>query len=130
MRISVIVHATEDASRIAESLSLLGAAPDSLETVQSEGHYRNVITTISASLYRNEARRALKAFGAALSDADAARIRETLPSRTDGSALYVRLDKQEMVSGRVRLDDSGAVRIRIMSPRHDRDGALRLLDLD
>ena len=119
IRADVIVHATEDRSKIAGSLvDLLGVQPEALESRSGEGHYRNAITTLSATLRKAEARGALERLRGALSGADLDRIMDTLESRTDGSTLYMRLDKQEMVSGRIRLNDSGTVRFRITVPAY------------
>ncbi|MCE2508171.1 MAG: hypothetical protein J4G04_02555 [Nitrosopumilaceae archaeon] len=134
VRVNVIAHATEDEARIVRSLAEgLCIRPDSLDTRRSEGHYGNTITTISASLRKREARDVLKRLRETLPGADLDHIRETLPSRMGDSTLYVRLDKQEMVAGRVRLSDSGAVRIRITAPSYDghpEDVHARLLGLD
>ena len=134
VRVDIIAHATEDETRIASSLAEgLRIRPDSLDTRRSEGHYGNTITTISASLRKEEARDVLKRLLETLPDADLDRIRETLPSRTDGSTLYVRLDKQEMVTGHIKLSDSGAVRIRITAPAYGgrpESVLARLLGLD
>ena len=132
VRIGVIIHATEDRHRIASSLAdALDIRPDALQSSSSEGHYHNTITTLTASLRKGEARSAVRRLRDSLPNADLDHIRDTVPARTDGSTLYIRLDKQEMVSGRIRLNDSGAVRIRITIPPHGGragDALLRLLD--
>lgn len=134
VRVDVIAHATEDEARIVSSLSEgLRIPHDLLEIRRSEGHYGNTITTVSASLRKGEARDVLKRLRETLPGADLDHIRETLPSRTDGSTLYVRLGKQEMVAGHLKLSDSGAVRIRITAPSYDGrpgDVLARLLGLD
>jgi RNA binding exosome subunit len=107
--------------------------PGSLDTRRSEGHYGNTITTVSASLRKGEASGTLDRLREALPHSDLDYIRETLPSRTDGSTLYLRLDKQEMVSGRVRLSDSGTVRVRVTAPAYGgrpEETLARLLGLD
>ena len=117
IRADVIVHATEDRSKVAGSLAdLLGIQPGALESRNGEGHYRNTITTLSATLRKAEAHGALDRLRDALSGADLDHILDTLESRIDGSTLYMRLDKQEMVSGRIRLNDAGIVRLRITAP--------------
>lgn len=134
VRVDVIAHATEDEARIVSSLSEgLRIPHDSLDIRRSEGHYGNTITTVSASLRKGEARDVLERLRETLPGADLDHIRETLPSRTDGSTLYVRLDKQEMVAGHLKLSDSGAVRIRITAPSYGGrpgDVLARLLGLD
>lgn len=134
IRVDVIAHATEDRSRIAGSLAgLLGIRSGDLESRSSEGHYRNAITTLGATLRKAEARSALERLRGSLRRADLDRIRDTLETRTDGSTLYMRLDKQDMVSGRIRLNDAGTVRIRITVPVYDGragDAFLRLLGRD
>ena len=119
IRADVIVHATEDRSKISGALAdLLGVQPGALKSLNSEGHYRNTITTLSATLRKADARGALERLRDALSGADLDLILDTMESRTDGSTLYMRLDKQEMVSGRIRLNDSGTVRFRITVPAY------------
>ena len=120
VRIDVIVHATENELLVADSLTqMLRINPQSLHTLTSEGHYHNIITTMRAHLQKEEADHTLEHILTHMPASDLCTIQNTLPDRVDGSTLYIRLDKQDMVSGRIRLNDSGTIRIRIIMPIYD-----------
>lgn len=120
VRIDAIAHATEHKPRIITSLATgLDIDSNLIHELRSEGHYGNAITTVSASLRGKMARKSLERLRTTLPISDMDHIRETLPTRIGDSTLYLRLDKQEMVGGHIKLNDSGSVRIRITAPVYD-----------
>ena len=115
--IDTIMHATEDHARILESFrDTLGLEPDAFDTAEIEGHFHNPIVTATTRLRKRGAREFLERFRGAISPGQAAELSGTLPSRISGSTLYIRVGKQDLVSGRVSVKDDDAVRVRIAMP--------------
>ena len=115
--IDTIMHATEDHARILESFrDVLGLEPDAFDTAEVEGHFHNPIATATARLRKRGAREFLDRLRGGISSEQAADLSGTLPSRISGSTLYIRVGKQDLVSGRISLKDDDAVRVRITMP--------------
>lgn len=121
VRIDVIAHATEDVDKILGSISdVLGADTSMFTITKAEGHYHNPILRALATLRGKRATRILDRIRNGLSDDDVQYLSSTLKSRINGSALYIRLSKQDMILGKITLQDSDAVRLRISAPAYNR----------
>jgi RNA binding exosome subunit len=114
MEVSYLVHATEDQVKIGaaikEALRL-----DSEPLVEDlEGHYGNPIQRVSYHVMNEEATRCfselIKGLGAPQTADILASINEFLDQHR---ALYIRLDKQELMRGRFAQKAVDAVRIRV-----------------
>lgn len=103
VEVSVIVHATENLGKVVNSLKTLGDFPVVVEIL--EGHYGNVIYLLT--LYIENCDELLKklcdAFGG------------TLPaSRGDDGVYYLRLDKQHLAGGLLKVaEHDDVVRLKI-----------------
>ncbi len=132
--IDTIIHATEDRSKVVGSLrDALGLDPDALDITAADGHYHNPISKVSGRLRGRDARMFLDRLCGLLPSEQAGELSRTLPSRIDGSTLYIRVGKQELVTGRVLIKEADAVRIRITVPVYSgraEDAFRNLLGLD
>ena len=132
--VDAIMHATEDHSIVIGSLrDALGLDPDALDITTTDGHYHNPISKVSGRLRGRDARMFLDRFCGLLPPEQAGELSRTLPSRIDGSTLYIRVGKQELIAGRVIIKDADAVRIRITVPVYNggaEDAFRNLLGLD
>lgn len=116
VRIDVIIHATESASRAAESFGILGLDAKVFESSQTTGHFGNQITVLAAELEKTEARDFVRNMARMLSKEEA--LQATGGGGIAGSTLYLRLDKQLLAKGVVGLASRDAVRVRITAPVH------------
>lgn len=118
--IDTIVHATEDTDRIISSLAqTLGVDASAFSITRTEGHYRNPILLVSTTLQRRRADSFLEMLRRQLHTSDLEEIAATLDSRIDCSTIYLRFSKQEMLRGKLSLQDAAAVRVRIVVPAYD-----------
>ena len=113
VEVSYLVQATEDGARLGEAVTgLFGPLGEALSE-ELEGHFGNKILRVS---YHATGQEAGLAFETLLSKMDQGLkrvLRDELPSHLDErSALYLRLDKQEMVLGHLALGESDAIRMR------------------
>ncbi len=109
--LSFHLHATEDGLKVGKALKdSLGIDAVSAETLH--GHNGNIIMDNRAALGQPEAEALLDRILRGLSQADRAMLREELGQHIDErGTFFVRLDKQELVKGRLSLAGPDAVRI-------------------
>lgn len=100
IRVKVLVHATEDESRLAETLRNLLPEGVGVKRTELEGHYGNPLSLLEARVRgRREVEGMLSSLLRRLEDRGA--LLSSLGSRMDGRGnLYLRLDKQEACRGR------------------------------
>ena len=117
VKISTITHATEDPEKVAQAIRnlSLGETPLGFAMNRAKGHHGNEITT-SAFTIRNtkKAELFLKNIWSALSQLDRTEVYSTLASRIDSTGtMFLRIDKQEGLKGRIRLLDIDPIKIEI-----------------
>lgn len=116
-KLSVIVHATEDVDRVIQALGRLfpdGSFPPKVETRRSHGHYGNEIRTLDLSVRGATASRLLEHLWMGLSSLDRVSILDALDKHLDSSgALYLRLDKEEILRGMLKMKEQDPIRIQL-----------------
>lgn len=120
IHLDIIIHATEDADKIFESLhQTLGINLDIFDASQTKGHYHNPIMMATATLCKKDATQLIKVLCGKLGPYQRDEIIRTISTRISSSSLYLRLDRQDMIRrGEVTLQDSGTIRIKIHTPIH------------
>jgi hypothetical protein len=119
VEISTIAHATDDLEKIQSALTHL--LPESLKGRQIftrrylQGHYGNPIVTFEAHLTEPRDVGDFRAFFLKqLSEVDKVSIMRELDRHTDADGnLYIRIDKQRMFRGIVRLGQDDPIRVRM-----------------
>ncbi|MEM1951129.1 MAG: RNA-binding domain-containing protein [Candidatus Nitrosocaldus sp.] len=119
VEVGLIVHATESLDKIIDALSsTLGIRSSILTKEILNGHHGNEIVLLKGSVVGDDARNLADRLMGSLSSEDLLRIYKDFDLYTDNrSSFYVRISKQEMVKGRIRLSQSDAVRIRLKIAR-------------
>lgn len=117
MKISTITHATEDPEKVARAIGNLSLGGTSLGSTmtRAKGHHGNEIAT-SVLVIRNakNAEIFLKNTWSSLSQLDRTEIYSSLASRIDSTGtMFLRIDKQEALKGRIRLENTDPVKIEI-----------------
>lgn len=121
--VNAIVHATEREDAIAGALEMLGASREAQRRTIVEGHFGNPIVRISAAMSGRDATHTVHILGSALGWQSGAKARSEIGEHVFDAALHIRLDKQELVMGRIVHDASGAVRVRISVPAYGTQSA-------
>jgi RNA binding exosome subunit len=109
--VSFHLHATEDGDKVGRALKeLLGIEDLKMEALY--GHNGNIILDNRASLGQPEAEALLDRVLKGLPSTDRALLLTELGRHIDEKGtLFVRVDKQELVRGRVAMGDSDSIRI-------------------
>ena len=112
--LSYLLHATEDADRVADAVRGLVGVENPFEFEEMEGHYGNNIRRVSLHLHGEDATRALarltQKMPQALKDATAREIDKLIDEH---SSLYLRFDKQRLIRGELAAGYDDAIRLKI-----------------
>ncbi len=115
VRVSTIVHATEDAEKVIQALKQVFSQELSGQAVEKrvlKGHFGNEITTLTMNLRGRLAESLLSNLWGRLSSLEHERLLGELNNRVDEEGrLYVRLDKQECFRGGLRLRDQDPIKV-------------------
>jgi RNA binding exosome subunit len=116
-KISTIRHATEDAEKVAQAIRNLSLGETSLGFTmnRAKGHHGNEIITF-VLMIRNAKHTEifLKNIWTGLSRLDRTEVYSSLASRIDSSGtMFLRLDKQEALKGRIHIENTDPVKIEI-----------------
>ncbi|MGC8555970.1 MAG: RNA-binding domain-containing protein [Conexivisphaera sp.] len=117
LEVSLHVHATEDEEGVRRSLErILGIRRDEVERVQLTGHHGNPVVVLSATLMDERALDVLRSVLRGMDAAERDIVRRSLEEMSDERGrIYIRLDKQGLVLGRIRMGREDPVRIVLSS---------------
>lgn len=112
--ISCVLHATEDENKVLNSAAaLFSISEDKFFFKRLEGHWGNPITYLFALLDGKEARKTALSISLALNSVDKVQLKNILHSLVDEKGnMYIRIDKQAMCRGKIKLSEFDAVRIK------------------
>ena len=124
--IDVIVHATEDISKIFQSFyNILEIEEKSFSITETTGYYENPIIMLNAKLVKKQAKSFMDKFLKLLSKNQINQLIEEIEERTADSKFYLRLDKQELIKGIVVLSEKDTIKIRIHTPIYNKKESIR-----
>lgn len=112
--VNLLLHGTEDGNKVLQSMqNTLSIPPERFSSTLSEGHYKNKILLLKATLSSQEAGELAHRIMSLLNSLDRERLSSSLPEYSDEKGnLYLRLDKQRICQGKVSLSETDAIRIR------------------
>ena len=124
--IDVIVHATEDISKIFQSFNeILEIEEENFSITETTGYYENPIIMLNAKLVKKQAKSFMKKFLKLLSSNQINQLIEEIEERIADSKFHLRLDKQELIKGVVVLSEKDTIKIRIHTPIYNKKESIR-----
>ena len=124
--IDVIIHATEDISKIFQSFNdILEIEEESFAITETTGYYENPIIMLNAKLVKKQAKLFMEKFLKLLSRNQINQLIEEIEERTADSKFHLRLDKQELIKGVVVLSEKDTIKIRIHTPIYNKKESIR-----
>ena len=124
--IDVIVHATEDISKIFQSFNdILEIEENDFNVTETTGYYENPIIILNTKLVKKQAKAFMKKFLKLLSNDQINQLIEEIEERVADSKFHLRLDKQELVKGVVKLSEKETVKIKINTPIYNKKESIR-----
>ena len=124
--IDVIVHATEDISKIFQSFyDILEIEEESFSITETTGYYENPIIMLNAKLVKKQAKSFMEKFLKLLSKNQINQLIEEIEERIADSKFHLRLDKQKLINGVVVLSEKDTIKIRIHTPIYNKKESIR-----
>lgn len=124
--IDVIVHATEDISKIFQSFNdVLDIQEEEFTLKEVEGHYENPIIMLNANLIKKQARNFLKKLLELLPNEQINELIEEIEERTANSRFHMRLDKQELINGNLAVKEKDTIKIKIHTPIYNKKDTVK-----
>ena len=124
--IDVIVHATEDISKIFQSFNeILEIEEENFSITETTGYYENPIIMLNAKFVKKQAKSFMKKFLELLSSNQINQLIEEIEERIEDSKFHLRLDKQELIKGVVALSEKDTIKIRIHTPIYNKKESIR-----
>lgn len=112
--VHVVVHATEDITKILLKLNELFSIPKEKFLIsQAKGHWGNEISILSANCDDNESNVLLEKIISLLKKNEKNYLLTSISDSFDEKDnFYIRLDKQDMCNGMISLSNQDSIRIR------------------
>ena len=119
--IDVIIHATEDISKIFQSFNeTLEIDEESFTITETTGYFENPIILLNAKIIKKQAKSVMKKFLKLLSTNQINQLIEEIDERTEDSKFHLRLDKQELVKRKLELSEKDTIKIKIHTPIYNK----------
>jgi RNA-binding protein len=114
VEVSYLVHATEDDERLKAAVAKALGMEGEPEVEALEGHFGNRIERVRFHVIGKEATELVGRFGKALPEGVRREVLANIEAGMDEhSSLFLRLDKQAMMEGRLALGSADPVRVKV-----------------
>jgi hypothetical protein len=124
--IDVIIHATEDISKIFQSFEeVLDLKEENFTIHETTGHFDNPIIMLNAKIVKKEAQNFMKKFLGLLSIEQISELIEEIEERTIDSRFHMRLDKQELIKGNLEFGEKETIKIKIHTPIYNKKNIVK-----
>ncbi len=119
VEVTYLIHATEDERKVEAAVGRLLGGAQAFERAALDGHFGNQIVRTRAHLTGDAAASAFRHLVTSLPPGVRGALARELGAYVDEhSALYLRLDKQRLVSGSPELGTTDAVRVKVKPRLH------------
>ena len=124
--IDVIVHATEDISKIFQSFEdVLEIKEEDFTIEEVNGHYENPIIMLNANLVKKQAQNFMKKLLELLPSEQVNKLIEEIEERTVNSRFHMRLDKQELIKGNLVVREKETIKLKIHTPVYNKKDTVK-----
>ena len=124
--IDVIIHATEDISKILQSFDeVLEIKEEEFTAIETTGYFENPIIILSAKLVKKQGQNFIKNMLDLLPINQINELIEEIEERTIDSRFHLRLDKQELVKGKLIISEKDTVKIKIHTPIYNKKDTIK-----
>ncbi len=124
--IDVIVHATEDISKIFQSFEeLLDIKEENFTIQETTGYFDNPITMLNAKIVKKEAQNFIKKLLELLDVEQINELIQEIEERTVDSRFHMRLNKQELIKGNLSFGEKDIIKIKIHTPIYNKKDTIK-----
>ena len=119
--IDVIVHATEDISKIFQCFDeILEVKEEDFTLIETTGYFENPIIMLKAKLVKKQAQNVIKKIMKLLPSDQINELIKEIEERTIDSRFHLRLDKQKLVKGELLVSEKDTIKIKIHTPIYNK----------
>ncbi len=119
--IDVIIHATEDISKIFESFEEILDLKEECFTIEKiEGYYENPIILLNTKIVKKQAQNFMNKLVRLLSVEQINDLIEEIDERTIDSKFHMRIDKQELIKGNIAIREKDTIKLKIHTPIYNK----------
>ena len=113
----IIIHATEDKKKIFDPIyEVFEIKEEEFIQERLEGHYGNPILMISIKLGKKRAEEFIKKLISKVSKSQMNEFLENIETYFEGSSLFMRISKKDLVRKSISLQQNDALKIKISTP--------------
>ena len=124
--IDVIVHATEDISKIFQAFEeLLDLKEEEFSINETAGHFDNPITILNVKIVKKQAQSFVKKLLELLPNEQINELIEEIEERTIDSRFHMRLDKQELIKGKLIVREKDTIKLKIHTPIYNKKDTVK-----
>jgi len=125
--IDVIVHATEDISKIFQSFEyILDVKEEDFTIEETMSHYENPIIILNAKIVKKQARNLMNKLLERLSAEQVNDLIEEIDERTVDSKFHMRFDKQELIKGNLVIREKDTIKLKIHTPIYNKKNTVKI----
>jgi RNA binding exosome subunit len=125
--IDVIVHATEDISKIFQSFEeILDVKEEDFTIEETMGHYENPIIVLNTKIVKKQAQNFMNKLLELLSAEQVNDLIEEIDERTVDSKFHIRFDKQELIRGNLVIKEKDTVKLKIHTPIYNKKNTVKI----
>ena len=125
--IDVIVHATEDISKILQPFDeILEIKEEEFTSIETTGYFENPIIILSVKLQKKQGQNFIKKMLELLPINQINELIEEIEERTIDSRFHLRLDKQELVQGKLIISEKDTVKVKIHTPIYNKKDTVKI----
>ena len=115
--IEIISHATEDPDKIVESFFELFEIPkEEFSKKELTGHFENPITVLNAKISKKMGKDFFQKLISKIPKDEIEEFIDDIENRIQDSTLHMRVSKQDMIMGIIRLQEKDVVKLKIFTP--------------
>jgi len=124
--VEIIVHATEDLKTILDAFEkLFEIKEEGFSKKNLTGHFENPITMLNAKITKTKAENFIKKLVMKIPKGQLDELIGDLENRIQNSSLHVRLGKQDLIQGRVSLQEKDVIKLKIFMPIYQKKYTLK-----
>ena len=117
VKLQIILHATDDFEKILNSLQeKFNLNQEKFKIQTLTGHFENPITMLSVVMEKIDAENFVSILFSEINRNDLKIISETLEEQITSGGLKIKISKQQLIMGKIILDDKDAIKITITIP--------------
>ncbi len=124
--IEVIVHATEDVEKILKAFfEQFNISKDGFSRQNLTGHFENPITLLRSKIKKNDAKNCLEMLLSKIPEDQISEIIKDIENHIQDSTLYLRFGKQDLIKGKMIVQEKDAVKFKIFTPIYKKNDIVK-----